>query len=44
MDGFMVTIWIVRLMFLVLLYLFLFGIARTLLRDLRAAATLKAGV
>jgi pSer/pThr/pTyr-binding forkhead associated (FHA) protein len=38
MDGFMVTIWIVRLLFLALLYLFLFGIARTLLRDLRAAA------
>jgi hypothetical protein len=38
MDGFMLTIWIVRLLFLVLLYLFLFGIARTLFRDLRAAA------
>jgi hypothetical protein len=38
MDGFAVTIWVVRLLFLVLLYLFLFGIARTLLRDLRAAA------
>ena len=38
MDGFTVTIWIVRILFLVLLYLFLFGIARALLRDLRAAA------
>lgn len=38
MDGFAVTIWVVRLLFLALLYLFLFGIARTLLRDLRAAA------
>jgi len=38
MDGFTVTIWVVRLLFLALLYLFLFGIARTLLRDLRAAA------
>jgi hypothetical protein len=37
MDGFVVTIWIVRLVFLALLYLFLFGIARTLLRDLGAA-------
>jgi hypothetical protein len=37
-DGFVVTIWIVRLLFLLLLYLFLFGIARTLFRDLRAAA------
>ena len=38
MDGFTVTIWVVRILFLVLLYLFLFGIARALLRDLRAAA------
>ena len=38
MDGFMVTIWVVRLLFLLLLYLFLFGIARMLLRDLSAAA------
>jgi hypothetical protein len=38
MDGFTVTIWVVRILFLLLLYLFLFGIARALLRDLRAAA------
>jgi pSer/pThr/pTyr-binding forkhead associated (FHA) protein len=38
MDPFVLTIWVVRLLFLVLLYLFLFGVARTLLRDLRAAA------
>jgi len=38
MDGFTVTIWVVRILFLVLLYLFLFGIARALLRDLRAAS------
>jgi hypothetical protein len=38
MDGFLITIWIVRLLFLALLYLFLFGIARMLLRDLSAAA------
>lgn len=38
MDGFMVTIWVVRILFLALLYLFLFGIARTLLRDLSAAS------
>ena len=38
MDGFTVTIWIVRILFLLLLYLFLFVIARSLLRDLRAAA------
>jgi hypothetical protein len=38
MDGFLVTIWVIRLLFLALLYLFLFGIARTLLRDLSAAS------
>jgi pSer/pThr/pTyr-binding forkhead associated (FHA) protein len=38
MDGFLVTIWVVRLLFLALLYIFLFGIARMLLRDLSAAA------
>jgi hypothetical protein len=38
MDGFTVTIWVVRILFLLLLYLCLFGIARALLRDLRAAA------
>jgi pSer/pThr/pTyr-binding forkhead associated (FHA) protein len=38
MDGFTVTIWVVRLLFLALLYLFLFGIARALLRDLGAAS------
>ena len=38
MDGFTVTIWVVRLLFLALLYLFLFGIARALLHDLSAAS------
>jgi hypothetical protein len=38
MDGFLVTLWAIRLIFLGLLYLFLFAVARTLLRDLRAAA------
>jgi predicted component of type VI protein secretion system len=38
MDGFNVTIWVVRLLFLGLLYLFLFGVARMLLRDLSAAS------
>ena len=38
MDGFLVTLWAIRLLFLALLYLFLFAVARTLLRDLRAAA------
>ena len=38
MDPFLLTVWIVRLLFLGLLYLFLFRIARTLVGDLRAAA------
>lgn len=38
MDGFLLVIWIVRLLFLGLLYVFLFRIGRALLRDLRAAA------
>ncbi|HEY6057515.1 MAG TPA: FHA domain-containing protein [Candidatus Limnocylindrales bacterium] len=38
MDGFLVSLWIVRLLFLGLLYLFLAFVVRALLRDLRAAA------
>jgi hypothetical protein len=38
MDGYVLTIWVVRLLFLFLLYVFLFGVARTLIRDLRQAA------
>jgi FHA domain-containing protein len=38
MDGFLVTLWAIRLLFLGLLYLFLFAVVRTLLRDLRSAA------
>lgn len=38
MDPFLLTVWIVRLLFLALLYLFLFRIARALVGDLRAAA------
>jgi hypothetical protein len=38
LDGFLVTLWAIRLLFLALLYFFLFAVARTLLRDLRAAA------
>jgi len=38
MDPFLLTVWIVRLLFLGLLYLFLFRIARALIGDLRAAA------
>jgi FHA domain len=37
-DGYVLTIWVVRVLFLALLYVFLFGVARTLIRDLRAAA------
>jgi hypothetical protein len=37
MDGFLIGLWVVRLLFLGLLYLFLFQIVRALVRDLRAA-------
>ena len=38
MDPFLLTVWVVRLLFLALLYVFLFRIARALVGDLRAAA------
>ncbi|MDH4143493.1 MAG: hypothetical protein OEV61_12870, partial [Chloroflexota bacterium] len=38
MDGFLLVIWIIRILFLVLLYLFLARVVRSLLRDLRSAA------
>ncbi|HEY4633597.1 MAG TPA: FHA domain-containing protein [Candidatus Limnocylindrales bacterium] len=38
MDGFLVVVWAVRLLFLALLYVFLYRVVRSLLRDLRAAA------
>jgi len=38
MDGTVLSIWLLRLLFLTLLYLFLWGVVRVLLRDLRAAA------
>ena len=38
MDGFVLTLWIVRILFLLLLYAFLFAVVRVLLRDLRAAS------
>jgi hypothetical protein len=38
MDPFLITVWVVRLAFLGLLYVFLFRIARALVGDLRAAA------
>jgi hypothetical protein len=37
-DGFILTLWLVRILFLVLLYAFLFAVVRTLLRDLRTAS------
>lgn len=37
MDGFLLVLWIVRLLFLGLLYLFLARVVRVLLRDLGAA-------
>ncbi len=38
MDGFLLVVWVVRILFLVLLYVFLYRIIRALLRDLRIAA------
>ena len=38
MDAPLLVLWVVRLAFLLLLYVFLFRVVRTLLRDLRAAA------
>jgi hypothetical protein len=38
MDGFLITLWAIRLLFLALLYVFLFAVVRALVRDLRAAA------
>ncbi len=38
MDPYVVAIWIVRIAFLGGLYLFMFGVTRLLLRDLRSAA------
>ena len=38
MDGFLLVLWAVRLLFLGLIYLFLARVIRALLRDLRAAA------
>ena len=38
MDGFLLVTWIVRLLFLTLLFVVLFQVTRALLRDLRAAA------
>jgi hypothetical protein len=38
MDGFILVLWAVRLLFLALIYLFLARVIRALLRDLRAAA------
>ena len=38
MDGLLLIVWVVRILFLALLYVFLFRIVRGLLRDLRSAA------
>lgn len=38
MDGYVITVWFVRILFLALLYLFLWAVVRVLLRDLRAAS------
>jgi hypothetical protein len=36
-DGIVATLWLLRLAFLALLYIFLFAVVRILVRDLRAA-------
>jgi pSer/pThr/pTyr-binding forkhead associated (FHA) protein len=38
MDGLVLTLWLVRLLFLAMLYVFLYAVVRVLLRDLRAAS------
>jgi hypothetical protein len=38
MDPFVIVLWILRFAFLALLYLFLWGVVRALMRDLRAAS------
>ena len=38
MDGFVLALWVLRLGFLALLYVFLFAVARVLVRDLRSAS------
>jgi hypothetical protein len=37
-DAFALSLWLLRFLFLALLYLFLFAVVRVLVRDLRAAA------
>jgi len=37
MDGFFLALWILRIAFLGVLFLFLYGVARVLVRDLRRA-------
>ena len=38
MDPTLATLWLLRLVFLALIYLFLFGVVRVLVRDLRSAS------
>ena len=38
MDGFLLAVWLVRIVFLILVYGVLFSVVRALTRDLRAAA------
>lgn len=42
MDGYLLTVWLVRILFLVLLYAFLLAVVRVLLRDLGAASRSRA--
>lgn len=38
MDGFLLVTWVIRILFLVLLYVFLARVVRSLVRDVRSAA------
>ncbi len=38
MDGFLLVVWVLRILFLVLLYVVLFRVVRAILRDVRSAA------
>jgi hypothetical protein len=37
-DGFVLALWVVRILFLLVIYGFLFAVVRVLMRDLRAAS------
>ena len=44
MDGFALSLWVIRILFLALLYLFLAFVVRALWRDLKSAAEDRTGL